>query len=166
MRQPDRGAENEDACKCTGSPTGRTDSPTIAQPRPLRQKWPCMCRKRAAALRNSVRHVSGPPPGRASAPNPSIMPALGACLTNARLLRPPLIGIFLRSFPLNRPPLFAENDRGNLPGRAGSMRPAVTRAPRAHRRSGAARATHASRPSLRRSLVRQAPICGTRRRRE
>jgi len=39
---------------------------------------------------------------------------LGACLTNARLLRPPQIGIFLRSFPLNRPPLFAGNDRRNL----------------------------------------------------
>jgi len=32
---------------------------------------------------------------------------------------PPLIGIFLRSFPLNRPPLFAGNDRR----RSCSMRP-------------------------------------------
>ena len=38
----------------------------------------------------------------------------GACLSNARLLRPPQIGIFLRSFPLNRPPLFAGNDRRKL----------------------------------------------------
>jgi hypothetical protein len=40
-------------------------------------------------------------------------------MTNARLLRPPQIGIFLRSFPLHRPPLCAGNDRGNLldPGR-------------------------------------------------
>ena len=28
---------------------------------------------------------------------------LGACLTNDRLLRPPQIGIFLRSFPLHSP---------------------------------------------------------------
>src|SRR5580704_6139921 len=38
----------------------------------------------------------------------------GACQTNARLLRPPQLGIFLRSFPLNRPPLFAGNDRRKL----------------------------------------------------
>jgi hypothetical protein len=38
----------------------------------------------------------------------------GACVTNARLLRPPQIGIFLRSFPLNRPTLFAGNDRRKL----------------------------------------------------
>jgi hypothetical protein len=31
-------------------------------------------------------------------------------MTNARLLRPPQIGIFLRSFPLHRPPLCAENE--------------------------------------------------------
>jgi hypothetical protein len=35
-------------------------------------------------------------------------------MTNARLLRPPQIGIFLRSFPLNRATLFAGNDRRNL----------------------------------------------------
>ncbi len=39
---------------------------------------------------------------------------LGAWLTHARLLRPPQLGIFLRSFPLNRPTLFAGNDRRNL----------------------------------------------------
>jgi hypothetical protein len=31
------------------------------------------------------------------------VPTLGACLSNARLLRPPQIGIFLRSFPLHSP---------------------------------------------------------------
>jgi hypothetical protein len=39
---------------------------------------------------------------------------LGAYLVNARLLRPPQLGIFLRSFPLNRPTLFAGNDRRKL----------------------------------------------------
>ena len=39
---------------------------------------------------------------------------LGACLTNARLLRPPQIGIFLRSFPSHMRRLCAENDRRKL----------------------------------------------------
>jgi uncharacterized protein len=39
---------------------------------------------------------------------------LGACLSNARLLRPPPSGIFRRSFPLHRSPLCAGNDRRNL----------------------------------------------------
>ena len=58
---------------------------------------------------------------------------LGACVTNARLLRPTRVGSFLRSFPLHRPPLCAGNDRRNL-----LDGPAVTRALRAHRRSRAA----------------------------
>jgi hypothetical protein len=38
----------------------------------------------------------------------------GACLSNARLLRPTGSGSFLRSFPLHRTPLCAGNDRRNL----------------------------------------------------
>jgi hypothetical protein len=38
---------------------------------------------------------------------------LGACLSNARLLRPTRSGGFLRSFPLHRTPLCAGNDRRN-----------------------------------------------------
>jgi hypothetical protein len=39
---------------------------------------------------------------------------LGACVSNARLLRPPQLGIFLRSFPLHMRRLCAENDRRKL----------------------------------------------------
>jgi hypothetical protein len=35
-------------------------------------------------------------------------------MTHNRLLRPSLIGILLRSFPLHRPPLCAGNDRSKL----------------------------------------------------
>ena len=38
----------------------------------------------------------------------------GACLSNARMLRPTGSGSFLRSFPLHRTPLCAGNDRRNL----------------------------------------------------
>ena len=50
-----------------------------------------------------------------------------------RLLRPPQIGIFLRSFPLHSPHYARETIAESC-----SIWPAVTRAPRAHRRSGAA----------------------------
>ena len=44
----------------------------------------------------------------------TVVVCLGACLTDARLLRPPQIGIFLRSFPLHMRRLCAGNDRRNL----------------------------------------------------
>src|SRR5581483_11960134 len=57
----------------------------------------------------------------------------GACLPHDRLLRLPPSGIFLRSFPLHSPRYARETIAGIC-----SLGPAVTRAARTHRRSGAA----------------------------
>ena len=51
---------------------------------------------------------------QAYAAAPLFAPLPGACLTDARLLRPPPSGIFRRSFLLHSTPLCASNDRRNL----------------------------------------------------